>query len=107
MTNAKLTVRAAGEADREIDLDGEVSIGRARDNSIAIDDGTVSQYHAVIEARGAGFWLSDLGSTNGTVVNGEAIAFACELKDGDLISIGDAATLAFHAGAAAALSPAR
>ena len=97
MANAKLTIVAPDQADREIDLDGEVSIGRARDNRVTIDDRMVSQYHAVIERRGDRFWLSDLGSTNGTTVNGEAVAFERALQDGDAISIGGAATIAFHA----------
>jgi pSer/pThr/pTyr-binding forkhead associated (FHA) protein len=97
MANAKLTIVSPDQPEREMEVYGEVSIGRARDNRITIDDPMVSQYHAVIEKRGDLFWLSDLGSTNGTTVNSNPVAFEYKLQDGDLISIGGVATIAFHA----------
>jgi pSer/pThr/pTyr-binding forkhead associated (FHA) protein len=96
MSNAKLIIRSTGAADQELTLSAITSIGRASDNSICIDDPNISRYHAVIEARSDGYWLSDLGSRNGTTVNGQASASGIKLQDGDLISVGDARTLEFH-----------
>ncbi|HKX26945.1 MAG TPA: FHA domain-containing protein, partial [Blastocatellia bacterium] len=72
----------------EVDLSGSVSIGRADDNQVRLSDETVSHYHAIIEERSGSFWLSDLGSTRGTTVNGEPIGSSHHLRDGDLISVG-------------------
>lgn len=96
MTNAKLIILSPNQPEREVELHGEASVGRAPDNSICIDDHLVSQYHAIIERRGDEFWLSDLGSTNGTTINSELVARERRLHNGDLISIGGAASLAFH-----------
>ena len=65
-----------------------VRIGRAPDNDIVLDDLVVSRHHA--ELRGApdtGFELTDLGSFNGTFVNG-VLADRARLAEGDLVSIG-------------------
>jgi pSer/pThr/pTyr-binding forkhead associated (FHA) protein len=69
-------------------------IGRGMDNDIVIDDELVSKAHAVIEKHklesGADLYcytLHDLGSTNGTFVNGEAVEQAT-LWNGDLIRLG-------------------
>src|SRR5262245_56978867 len=72
----------------EVDLSGSVSIGRADDNRVRLADETVSLYHAIIEERSGSFWLSDLGSTHGTAVNGEPVGSYYQLRDGDLISVG-------------------
>lgn len=96
MTNARLSILSPNQPEREVELYGEASVGRARDNRICIDDPAISQYHAVIEDRGDWFWLSDLGSTNGTTINGEPVTQERKLRDGDLISIGGVAAIAFH-----------
>ncbi|HVG19901.1 MAG TPA: FHA domain-containing protein [Blastocatellia bacterium] len=96
MSNAKLTIRSIGKPDREVIIPGVISIGRASDNSVCIDNANVSRYHALIEPRADGYWLSDLRSRNGTSVNGAAVASDRRLEDGDSISIGNASTLEFH-----------
>jgi class 3 adenylate cyclase len=82
-----------GNAKTTIDLHTQsLRIGRAKDNDIAIEDHGVSRLHARIEHE-SGLWrLIDLGSTNGTRVNGKAVPcwHARVLSDGDLIAIGDA-----------------
>jgi pSer/pThr/pTyr-binding forkhead associated (FHA) protein len=96
MANAKLIIRSPKELERELEVSGEVSIGRAPDNLVCIDETTVSQYHAVIEKHGDGFWLSDLGSTNGTTVNSIPVMSDYLLQSGDLISVSDVAVIKFY-----------
>jgi len=64
-----------------------VKIGRSSDNHIVIPDPNASRRHAEIVNEGAKYLLKDLGSTNGTYVNGSKIKER-ELKDGDKIAIG-------------------
>jgi dipeptidyl aminopeptidase/acylaminoacyl peptidase len=64
-----------------------VTIGRALDNDIVVGDPATSGHHGRIELRGGVFWISDLGSTNGTLVNGDPIIDR-QLADHDLIAIG-------------------
>ena len=63
-------------------------IGRRRDNDLVLDDPTVSSQHAQIEVRPDGVYLADLGSTNGTYVNGVEIN-RVKLKHGDEVRAGD------------------
>jgi pSer/pThr/pTyr-binding forkhead associated (FHA) protein len=99
MANAKLTILSPGQPEREVELSGGVTIGRAADNSICLDSESVGRYHAIIEQRADGFWLSDLGSSNGTTVNGAAIVSERKLQHGDTISIGGA-SIKFYANGA-------
>jgi hypothetical protein len=52
-----------------------------------VGDESASRRHACIEYKGGGFWLSDMGSTNGTILNGQLVGKA-RLADGDEIQIG-------------------
>ena len=65
-----------------------LTIGRALDNDIILESAEVSRHHARIEYRGSGFTIVDLGSTNGTLVNGVA-STEHELEHGDRITMGN------------------
>jgi len=66
-----------------------VTLGRGAQNDIVITNSSVSGRHAELHrTREGGFRLSDLGSTNGTLVNGSRIT-AVDLKDGDLVEIAE------------------
>jgi Nif-specific regulatory protein len=65
----------------------KISIGRDAANEIALNDASVSRYHCVIERRGEDFFISDLGSLNGTSVNA-AEADQTKLSNGDKIVAG-------------------
>ena len=79
-----------------IQLEREVvNIGRDFTNDIAIRDPQVSRYHLRLRLQGADYHLEDLGSANGTRVNGVQIAGRARLKDGDIIALGDAVLLTY------------
>ena len=67
--------------------DGAVTIGRSDDNDIHIKDSTVSSRHAKIVTYYEASYVEDLGSTNGTFVNGKRIQKHI-LHPGDVISLG-------------------
>lgn len=69
-------------------LSGEVSIGRAGGCQVVIDDTYASQQHARVLESGGGFVVEDIGSTNGTYVNGRKLSYPLELRHGDRIKIG-------------------
>jgi hypothetical protein len=71
------------------DLFGGLSIGRAAEADVQIDDRYASGLHARIYAQGGNFYVEDLKSTNGTLLNDKALAGEAELVSGDLIRIGD------------------
>jgi hypothetical protein len=67
----------------------EIRVGRHPENSILLRDPKVSRFHAIIYYKGTRLILEDLGSTNGTRVNGEIIIKKRTLSSGDLIKIGE------------------
>jgi pSer/pThr/pTyr-binding forkhead associated (FHA) protein len=67
-----------------------ITIGRAAENTIALGrDEYASARHARIEPLRDGIWVVDLGSTNGTAVNGRRIDGRERLKEGDVVRIGE------------------
>lgn len=85
--NASLTMAGANPAVFPL-LDDEQTIGRTDANAVAIADGSVSSRHAVIRRTDHGFMVEDLGSRNGTWVNGERVTEARLLQDKDLLRVG-------------------
>ena len=72
----------------EIPVDRErIVIGRGRRADIVIPESTMSRQHAAVGYAEEGFFVEDLGSTNGTLVNGESQSRAT-LHDGDEIRLG-------------------
>ncbi len=64
------------------------SLGRAPSNSIVINDTYASAEHALLTLRGQQWWLEDLGSRNGTRLNGIAVEGGTVVSGGDVIMIG-------------------
>lgn len=67
--------------------DNPLRLGRSPDNDVILRDPATSGHHARVERRGDQFWIVDLGSTNGTLVNGEPVQEK-QLNHGDRITIG-------------------
>lgn len=72
-----------------------VSIGRLGDSTLVLEDSNVSRSHAEIRPHGTGFKLVDLGSTNGSKVNGQRVGER-QLRDGDVLEFGSI-TIRFEA----------
>jgi DNA-binding winged helix-turn-helix (wHTH) protein len=78
-----------------------MTIGRSNDCDIVIPDRQISRYHVRIEYDGNGYLLQDLGSKNGTVVNGVSVSGRpYRLNDGDEIILASAIQIGFVAGEA-------
>lgn len=70
-------------------LDALTTLGRDLGSSVVLDDRFASARHAVLTFRGRGWYVEDLGSTNGTLVNGVPVSGALPLGFGDELQIGD------------------
>jgi hypothetical protein len=72
-----------------VDVLGPVVVGRSPSSDIVIDEPYVSATHARFTIQGPALVLEDLGSTNGTMVNGHVIDQPVTLRDGDEVQVGD------------------
>lgn len=86
--------------------DEQITVGRVEDNMVVIPDISVSSHHAELTARDGDYILRDIGSTNGTLVNGRPIAEGVEtpLQDGDAVVFGHI-SVAYQSEKAAAARP--
>ena len=102
----KLTIRTeAGESISHDLVEETYTIGRSSENSIQLDDNSVSGRHAELIVVSESCYLKDLGSTNGTLVNGQAVT-GVQLRAGDRIRFGKVeASFESVAASAADLSP--
>jgi len=93
----QLAVRQGPEAGVQFDLAGKtVTIGRHSSNDISIADTGVSRDHARLQLADAAYTIEDLGSTNGTFVNGVLITGPHPLADGDIVDLGSNVSLSFQ-----------
>jgi pSer/pThr/pTyr-binding forkhead associated (FHA) protein len=81
---------SAIDENTEFELDSTgISIGRGGPNDVRLDgDDYASANHARVEPRRDGVWIEDVGSTNGTFVNGVRLSRARKLASGDLVRVG-------------------
>jgi phosphoserine phosphatase RsbU/P len=93
---AELRIVAGGQVGRLFPLDRpRMLMGRHPDCAILIQEGAVSRHHAQITNRDGSFYLEDLKSRNGTLLNGERVTEPVRLADGDVVVICDV-TLRFE-----------
>jgi len=74
---------------REFLVAGEATVGRAPGCAIVLHGDYVSAHHARLFERGGRVWVEDLGSTNGTLLNGRRVRRPAAMRAGDRLKIGD------------------
>ncbi len=77
------------QAGRRYVLGRELSVGRAAGCGVVVDDTFVSQLHARIYEQGGSYFVEDLGSTNGTFLNGAKVVGTMTLRAGDRLAVGN------------------
>lgn len=94
MPKLQISLPDGSEATHEL-TDDAITLGRLPDNAIEISDPSVSSRHAVLTRQNGDYALKDIGSTNGTKLNGRPIAEEEEhpLQDGDNIVFGHIAVV--------------
>jgi len=88
-------VLAGSSLGRMFRIEGdEVILGRATNATVRLEDDGISRNHAKVVMRGNELWIEDMGSQNGTFINGEKVSTQ-QLKDGDKIQVGATTILKF------------
>ncbi|HET91743.1 MAG TPA: FHA domain-containing protein [Chloroflexi bacterium] len=94
---SRLVMTRGPQLGQTFSLDHELhNLGREPINDIVISDPQISRQHARITRRGRSFVIEDMGSTNGTFVNGMRLTSPHTLAPGDIIGLGDAVTLTYY-----------
>jgi serine phosphatase RsbU (regulator of sigma subunit) len=87
---AELSIQSADGSKERFPLVKErVTIGRSRESDVFLPDQWLSRHHAEIRRQGDVYFLQDLGSKNGTLLNGTRIRQQSRLKPGDVITLGE------------------
>lgn len=98
MAQFQLIMRSGPTPGAAFALEGDqMTIGRDSTNEITINDAEISRRHARLTFQGGKYVLEDLGSTNGTFVNGQRLAGPRVLKAGEVVSFGEQIVLVFEA----------
>src|SRR5512142_488823 len=93
----QLVMRSGPTPGATFSLQGDqLVIGRDTSSAIAINDAEVSRKHARLNYQGGKYVIEDLGSTNGTFVNGQRLVSPVVLKSGDVISLGEQIVLMYE-----------
>jgi ABC-type multidrug transport system ATPase subunit len=83
-----MTVVNAQISSISVDPTGSLLVGRTPDNDLSIDHPLISKHHARFERSGSRWTVTDLGSTNGTYLNGRRVTAAMPLTIGDVVDLG-------------------
>lgn len=85
-----LTLAEKGGESKDLTFDKtEIRVGRVRDNDIVLPKGNVSKHHCRLVLQNGQLLVEDLGSTNGTYVNGRKIGEATSISTADKVFVGD------------------
>src|SRR3954451_10656237 len=87
MEKAYLDIKTAAGHRQLVVGDQPISIGRHSDNKVVVNDTLASRFHCIVEKSPEGYLLRDLGSSNGTRVNGRRVR-SVPLHPGDVVMIG-------------------
>jgi len=94
---AQVVVEQGIGVGRAFDVDGFTRLGRSRSCDIRLDDPAIGAYHLIFSWSRGAWKVRDLGSSNGTLLDGRAIAGTVEISSGDRLRVGSS-TLRFEAG---------
>ena len=86
--NRILFVRSETQQGQETEITDVTVMGRSEESDLVLSDPYASEFHMRLVASESGMMLHDLGSTNGTYVNGRRITAPTELRRGDNIQVG-------------------
>lgn len=75
--------------DRRIELGETTHIGRSKSCQIHLPEARISRQHAMIRHQDSGYWFYDLGSANGSYINGRRVTVAQRLEHGDTLGLSD------------------
>ncbi len=93
----RLIVRRGPQPNQTYDLNKDIiTLGRDITNDIVINDPEVSRHHMRLTRGAGGYTVEDLGSTNGTFVNGQRLTGAKPLNNGDMLGLGETVTLGYE-----------
>jgi len=95
--NSQLVMSQGPQPGQTFTLDQDLlTVGRDPSSDIVINDPQVSRQHARIMRRGSLVVIEDIGSTNGTFVNGMRLTMPHTLANGDVVGLGDVVTLTYY-----------
>ena len=98
MAQFQLVMRSGPIPGATYPLEGDqLTIGRDSSNAVAINDAEISRKHARLTFQGGKYVIEDLGSTNGTFINGQRLSGPFVLKSGDVVSFGEQIVLMYDA----------
>lgn len=81
-------VRSDSQAGRDFTVTDATVLGRSDEADVVLDDPYASEFHLRLVASEGGLTLHDLGSTNGTYLNGRRVTAPAELRRGDAVQVG-------------------
>jgi len=83
-----LMVRSETQQGMEVDVNDSLVMGRSKEADVLLDDPYASEFHMRLVAHDTGLVLHDLGSTNGTYINGRRVTAPTTLRRGDSVQVG-------------------
>lgn len=96
-SSARLLIQIGAQPERSYPIERDITIlGREAINDMVVNDAEVSRRHTRIMRQADGYLIEDLGSTNGTFVNGKRVTVPTLLYHGDVIDMGKSAHLTFQ-----------